>query len=225
MKWVFGVFIVGVLIVLSYFAFRTVSPISQARADEIQIQAQQRAADQELERQQQEAINRIQLAERAARSAQVQQSWTTFTRWTGRIFTLAVFVSLTALTLSFVRFSSGRANAAVERAELEAQLVYPDKETGLLPVKFTITEDGHLFATNLGTGQTLQLDMPHEPNAQLAAGFIAVSYAQAIARLAAKTDDGGIQANIETPVIHPQMIDLESLTHLLEQQERKDDNA
>jgi hypothetical protein len=226
-KFLLAVFGVGVLITLSYFAFRSPNPVNNARAYEIQAQAAQNAADRELARQNQAALNAIKIQERAARSAEARAAWATFIRWTGRAVTLATLVSVLSLSLSLALLFVGRSQAAVEAAHLAATLIYVDKETGQLPVIMRATEDGHLLSTDLNTGMTRLLDTSNPADAQLAAGAIAIRYAGTIARLVKQSEDGGgLQANIETPIIQPQIVDLESLTNLLEQnQNRSDDNA
>lgn len=214
----------GAVLVLSYFAFRPANPVNEARAAEIQLRAQQDAADRELARSQQEALNQIQLQERAARSEQTRAAWATFTKWTGRVLTLGAMVAVLALALSWARFSTGMATAAVQRAEFRATLLYLDKETGQYPALPFVTADGRMLITDTNTGMTRWIDMENPADAQLAAGAIAIRYAGTLARLAAKTQAGNLTGNIvDTPIIFPQQIDLESLQNLLETQQRREE--
>lgn len=224
MKFLFVGALIGVVIFLTYLASKGPNPVSQARADEIRLRAQAEAADKALQLQKQAQLNEINIQERAARSAQVRQAWATFVKWTGRGLTLFVFSGLAVLLLVWTQFSTGIARAAVANAEKNAALIYVDKETGQLPVILRQADDGHLLETDLNTGQTRILDVGNEADPQLAAGAIAIRYATTIARLASRTEQGGVSGNIDTPIIHPQIVDLDSLKHLLEQN-RSDDNA
>jgi hypothetical protein len=227
MKFLFVGALIGVIIFLTYLASRGPNPVNDARAYEIQMKADADAATRAQQLQNQAALNAIKIQERAARSAEARAAWATFIRWTGRAATLATLVSVLSLGLSLALLFVGRSQAAVEAAHLAATLIYVDKETGQLPVIMRATEDGHLLSTDLNTGMTRLLDTSNPADAQLAAGAIAIRYAGTIARLVKQSEDGGgLQANIETPIIHPQIVDLESLTNLLEQnQNRSDDNA
>jgi hypothetical protein len=227
MKFLFVGALIGVIIFLTYLASRGPNPVNDARAYEIQMKADADAATRAQQLQNQAALNAIKIQERAARSAEARAAWATFIRWTGRAVTLATLVSVLSLSLSLALLFVGRSQAAVEAAHLAATLIYVDKETGQLPVIMRATEDGHLLSTDLNTGMTRLLDTSNPADAQLAAGAIAIRYAGTIARLVKQSEDGGgLQANIETPIIQPQIVDLESLTNLLEQnQNRSDDNA
>lgn len=225
MKFLFVGVLIGVIVFLTYLASKGPNPVNQARAYDIQLKAEAAAAAKALELQQQAALNEIKIQERAARSAQIRQAWATAVRWTGRALTLAILVSILSLGMSFVVVSTGRAQAAVDRAALEATLIHVDRETGQLPVILRPSLDGHLLATDLNTGMTRQLDLGNQADAQLAAGAIAIRYAGTIARLAARTRQGNVSGDIDTPIIQPQQIDLDSLSHLLELQNRSDDHA
>jgi hypothetical protein len=227
MKFLFVGALIGVIIFLTYLASRGPNPVNDARAYEIQMKADADAATRAQQLQNQAALNAIKIQERAARSAEARAAWATFIRWTGRAVTLATLVSVLSLSLSLALLFVGRSQAAVEAAHLAATLIYVDKETGQLPVIMRATEDGHLLSTDLNTGMTRLLDTSNPADAQLAAGAIAIRYAGTIARLVKQSEDGGgLQANINTPIIQPQIVDLESLTNLLEQnQNRSDDNA
>jgi hypothetical protein len=225
LKFLFVGALIGGLIFLTYLASRGPNPVNDARAYEIQLKAEADAAARAQQLQAQTQLNEIKIQERAARSAAVRAAWATFVKWTGRAATLATLISVLALGISFVMWSTGRAKAAVEAAQLSATLIYVDKETGQLPTIIRAAEDGHLLSTDLNTGLTRLLDTSNPADAQLAAGAIAIRYAGTIARLAAKTNDGDVTGNIDTPIIHPQIVDLESLTHLLEQNQDRSEDA
>lgn len=227
MKFLFVGVLIGAIVFLTYLASKGPNPVNAARAEEIRLRAEADAADRALALQQQSQLNEIKIQERAARSAQIRQAWATFVKWTGRGLTLFAFSGLAVLLLVWTQYSTGIARAAVANAEKNAALIYVDKETGQLPVILRQTENGHLLETDLNTGQTRLLDVNNEADPQLAAGAIAIRYATTIARLAARTEQGGVSGNIDTPVIFPQVVDLDSLKHLLEQNgnDRSDDNA
>ena len=214
--------VVGIVLVLSYFVFRGANPVNDARAEEIRIQAAQRAQEMELARQTKAQLNAITIDERRARSAQIKAAWATTIKWGGRVLTLGMIVAVLALALSFAQYTTGLSQAKVAQAVLNAKLIPVDPRTGQLPALVDFVE-GHLVAMDMNDGSVTVLGPGRAGDAQKIAGMIAVRYAAVIAGHAAKTQTGSLNASVDTPIVQPQLIDMESLTNLLEN--RSDDNA
>jgi hypothetical protein len=191
-------------------------PRKEAQAYQIKEQADQDAANQELNRKHAEELQTINLqnleleqAHREAVKAEWRAGLNKMIHYGFNVATIAVCILILAVAVAFSYGSIGTTKAIIRAAEVRANLIYLDPITREYPAFLQYIGHGKFSLTDLNKKVTLLLDTRNEPDRQMIATSGVVRLAGVIASEASKSNDpAGVS------IIQPTVIDVqdESLT-------------
>lgn len=185
-------------------------PRKEAIAEKTRIEANQSALDAEQARaiKQQEAdANQVRTewwnAVWASGLENAKAGMRILVNVTSWMMTISICVVLVSFALTMKDTMRGIGQAAVVKAEVTANLIHLDKETGTYPMLRQVHGTRWALAVP-NTGMVLMLDEKHEPDRQLVAAFAQACATGLIARQAGKgkADAAGMA------MINPTVIDL-----------------
>ena len=187
-------------------------PRKQAKAKQIQEQAQQDALNQEQNRIQAMQIHDLQIqAEQLeldrtkAIELEKRTGLRTMTQW-GFIFgTACLCFVIFKVSQTFVLTTQQIAAAAAHAAEVKSNLIYLD-DKGQFPALIQHVGKGVYSLTDLNTETVLMLDSRNPGDRQMIAGAIAIRHTGVLADRAAKSNDAAGMSLINPPII----LDVES---------------
>lgn len=187
-------------------------PRKQAQADQIRLEAEQNALNQEQARAQKATMDAVTLQNAQLEASQKQATakawrdgWNLTLKYAFYVFTAGMcYVLLMAsrsIATSFATTTEGISTAIVRAAEVKANLIQLDPVTRQYPVYLQYLGNGRFSAVNLNVNAVLMLDTRSEPDRQMIAAMGATQYAGALAREARQSDDPAGMAMINAPVI------------------------
>lgn len=196
---------------------------AQANADATKVLTEQQARDLELQREHREELNRIEQLKAMLRYEQIVAIWK-HNRQTLMIVVQLYIIGLAAggaVILVFLghhgvvegkRLITGFTTAAIQFAELRANRLPINPETGQFDAVRYIGEN-IVAVMDINTGMVRLMDQRSEPDAQLAAGAIAIRHtgvATRNTRLAKKDVADFVPAAAQPPIIEGRAFDIES---------------
>jgi len=181
-------YIVASLLIL-IMAACSPDPRDQAEAEQIVMEAEQNAADQEQERQQAAETYALELQEKQATSASRVQAIQTITKVTSIAGAIGLAVVILSAGFGFGLAFVGSGKAAARLAMVRANTLPLDKVTRSFPAVFSYVGRGRYTLTDPNSGATHFLDTRNEPDRQLISVLGAVRLAGVVAQEARKSSD------------------------------------
>ena len=204
----------------------TTNPVKVAQGIELQIEAETARLNADAEREKVVELNALEIeAAQAAKDEQIAAQKISI--WTGeymksiQIASFAFFLIISSFSLSIAALGFGI--GFFRKAQIQAELIYPHKVTGMLPLQIKAVGGGKVFAIDHQTGSVLRLDVTSEGDRQRIQGALALqqTFIQAAAAVRGrnlKLGAGGFEgvASIQPEFVpYPQELELK-VTELLE---------